>query len=249
MGKNRLKTVKAGRLVYAVCYSQPAAADEPKERAAKSRMSSAARQRLNFRQAWQKLELEIAANFTAGDWFITATYDDAHLPGDRDGAIRYMGKFLKRLRQQRKRRGQELKYIYVTEEMPDEPGRPGRLHHHLIVNACPEDEETVPALWGAGQVDMQALLEDPRDGYEARARYLVKERHPGAVGRKVGLRAWTPSRNLQKPEVSSELVPENLTLTPPVGAFVLDRSEDVNAFGSYVYIKYLLPERRRRRRT
>lgn len=249
MGKNRLKTVKAGRLVYAVCYSQPSAADEPRERAAKSRLSSAARQRLNFRHAWQKLELEIAANFAAGDRFVTLTYGDGHLPENRDGAIKYMGKFLRKLRQQRKRRGEELKYIYVTEEMSSEPGRPGRLHHHLIVNACAGDEETIPALWAAGQVDMQRLLEDPRDGYEARARYLVKERHPGAVGRKVGLRAWTPSRNLVKPEVSSELVPENLTLAAPVGAFVLDRSEDANAFGSYVCIKYLLPERARRRRT
>ena len=64
MGKNRIKTVTAGRLVYAVCYSQPMASDAPAERAAKSRASSAARQKINFRAAWQRLELELAANFS-----------------------------------------------------------------------------------------------------------------------------------------------------------------------------------------
>lgn len=247
MGKNRLKTVTAGRLVYALCYSQPMGGDEPKERAAKNRISSAARQRLNFRQAWQKLELEIAANFGAGDWFVTLTYDDGHLPGDREAAVKYMGEFLKRLRAQRKRQGRELLYIYTTEEMPDEPGGHKRLHHHLIVNACPGDEELIPSLWAGGLVDLQPLLDGQHDGYEARARYMVKERHPGAVGRKVGLRAWTPSRNLKKPEVTSELVPENITVTPPPGAYVLDRAGDTNVFGSYVYIKYLLPAPRRGR--
>lgn len=245
MGKNRLKTVTAGRLVYAVCYSQPMGSDEPKERAAKSRLSSAARQRINFRHAWQKLELEIATNFGAGDWFVTLTYDDEHLPADREAAIKYMGKFLKRLRAQRKRQSRELLYIYTTEEMPDEPDGQKRLHHHLIINGCPGDEEMLQALWAAGQIDLQPLLDGQHDGYESRARYMVKERHPGAVGRKTGLRSWTPSRNLKKPEISSELVPENLTIKPPPGAFVLDKAEDTNAFGSYIYIKYLLPAPRR----
>lgn len=248
MGKNRLKTVTAGRLVYAVCYSQPMGSDEPKERAAKSRLSSAARQRINFRHAWQKLELEIATNFRAGDWFATLTYDDDHLPADRAVAIKYMGKFLKKLRTQRKRQGRDLLYIYTTEEMPDAPDGQRRLHHHLIINAYPGDEELIQSLWEAGQVDLQELLDGQHDGYETRARYMVKERQPGAFGRKTGLRAWTPSRNLKKPEVSSELVPENITIAPPPGAYVLDRSGDTNTFGTYTYIKYLLPLPKRGRR-
>ena len=100
MGKNRLKTVTAGRLVYAVCYSQPAAADPPAERAAKSKVSSAARQRMNFKAAWQKLELTMAANFGAEDLFVTLTYDDRHLPENRDAAISRVRAFVGRVRRQ-----------------------------------------------------------------------------------------------------------------------------------------------------
>lgn len=252
MGKNRLKTVTAGRLVYACAYTQATGADTPAERQAKRRMSSAARQRLNFRAAWQKLELILAANFGQQDWFVTLTYDDAHLPPDRNAARGEMGKFIRALRQQRKRRGQELLYVYNIEEMPDEPGSRKRLHHHAVINCAGDPEETLQALWGRGIVHIEPLLDGPNDSYEARARYLVKERQPGEVGRKTGLRAWIPSRNLKKPEVTSELVPDTVTIDAPPGAFILDRHGEQNTYGSYLFLKYLLPEPKpkgRRRRS
>lgn len=248
MGKNRLKTVTAGRLVYAVCYSQAAAADEKPERQAKGKLSSAARQRLNFRAAWQKLELLLAANFEPEDWFVTLTYDDEHLPPDRKTAQREMGKFLRALRADRRRRGKEVRYAYNTEEMPDEPGGSKRLHHHTPLNCAGDSPELLTALWGRGQVYVEPLLDGPNDSYEARARYLVKERQPGAFGRKTGLRAWIPSKNLRKPEETSELVPDTVTITAPPGAYVLDRHGEQNSYGSYSYIKYLLPPKRKRRR-
>ena len=238
-----MKTVTAGRLVYAVCYAQAGAGDGQTERREKRKLSSAARQRLNFRAAWQKLELQLAANFDRRDLFITLTYDDEHLPADRKAAGAEMGKFLRALREQRKRTGRELRYIYNIEEMPDEPGGAGRLHHHLVINAAGDDGETVRALWGRGQIHAEPLLDGPNDSYEARARYIVKERQPGQLGRKTGLRSWIPSRNLQKPVTESVLVPETVTVTAPPGAFILDRHGEQNCYGAYAYIKYLLPER------
>ncbi len=248
MGKNRLKTVQAGRLVYSVCWSQALPSEDKQERQAKRRVSSAARQRLNFRHAWQKLELLLAANFARRDWFVTLTYDDAHLPADRKAACREIAKLWRALRAQRAAAGTELRYIYNIEEMPDEPGTDGRLHHHAVINCAGDPEETLQALWGRGQVHIEPLLDGPHDSYEARARYLVKERQPGEVGRRTGLRAWIPSRNLQKPEVTSELVPDTVTITAPPGAYILDSHSEQNSFGAYTYIKYLLPERRRKRK-
>lgn len=245
MGRNRRKTVRAGRLVYAICYTQATAADTPQERAAKSRVSSAARQRINFRHAWQKLELLLAANFEPDDLFVTLTYDNAHLPPDRDASRRRLGKFFRPLRTELRRRGEQLIYIYTTETMPDDPGGAGRLHHHMVLpKTC--RVETIRALWPDGVVHIEPLLSGQFDSYEARARYLCKERHPGQVGRRTGLRAWTPSRGLQQPEVTSELVPDDVTITAPPGAYVLDRGGDQNTFGQYTYLKYLLPLPRRR---
>lgn len=246
MGKNRIKTVTAGRLVYAVCYSQPMASDTPAERAAKSRSSSAARQKINFRAAWQRLELELAANFSGAACWATLTYDDDHLPPDRAAAKKEINKFLRRLREQYRRRGWELKYIYNTESVPDDPSAARRLHHHIVLS--PYDAETVKSLWHGGQAHTEKLLEGDYDTYETRARYMVKERHPETQGLKRGERAWTPSRNLAKPVVTSELVADSVTITPPPGAFVLERYGDTNYFGQYTYLKYLLPDPRKPRR-
>lgn len=246
MGKNRLKTITAGRLVYAVCYSQATSSDGRAERQAKRNVSSKARQALNFRAAWQKLELILAANFDRRDWFVTYTYDDDHLPADRKAAGKELGKHWRALRSQRKAAGKELRYIYNTEEMPDEPNGARRLHHHAVVNCAGDPQEVLQALWGRGQVYVEPLLDGPGDSYEARARYLVKERHPGEVGRKTGLRAWTPSRNLKKPETESVLVPDTMTVAAPPGAYILDSRGEQNSFGSYAYIKYLMPEPRRK---
>lgn len=243
-----MKTVTAGRLVYAVCYTQSTAADGPQERRAKSRLSSAARQRMNFRAAWQKLELTLAANFSRRDWFVTLTYDDAHLPPDRKAAGACMGKFLRALRYQRRQNRRELRYVYNIEEMPDDPLGPRRLHHHAVINCAGDPVETLAALWGRGQVHVEPLLDGPDDSYEARARYLVKERQPGEPGRKTGLRSWIPSKNLVKPQVESELVPDTVTIAAPPGAFILDSHGEQNVYGAYSYLKYLLPESRPRGR-
>lgn len=241
MGKNAIKTVTAGRLVYAVSYSRALGGEPERMRQAKTKVSSAARARLNFKAAWQKLELLMAANFEPDDYFITLTYDDEHLPPDREAAIRCMRAYIGRLRRQRKRHGAELRYLYNVEEMPDEPDRPRRLHHHMIVNRG--DMEELRSLWANGCVHFEHLLSGEFDSYEARARYMVKERQPGEFGRKTGLRAWVPSRNLRKPEVETQLVPEGVIVAPPPGAFVLDRDEKSNGYGMYVYIKYLMPAR------
>ena len=103
-----LKQVRSGRLVCAVVYTTPTAGDSPKARAQKQRASTAARERLNARTSFQKLERTLAANFDDGDLYITLTYDDKHLPESRDKAVRRIRSFLSKLRGARKGRGQPL---------------------------------------------------------------------------------------------------------------------------------------------
>ena len=93
-----LKQVRAGRLVCAVVYTTAAAGDSPRARTQKQRASTAARDKLNARTSFQKLERTLAANFDNGDLFITLTYDDTHLPEDREAAIRRIRSFLSKLR-------------------------------------------------------------------------------------------------------------------------------------------------------
>lgn len=231
----RLSQVKAGRIVRAVIYDQAMASDEPRARAAKTRHSSAAREKLNAKLSWEKCEAALAANFDRRDLWVTLTYREA--PATREEAMRCLGAFLRLLRGARRERGERLLYIKNAEHLTDDDSE-GRWHHHVAINATGADYEEIRGLWSrwGDDVDIQPLLDGDHD-FEARARYMCKERPP------LGKQAWTPSRGLRKPERTTELVDDSLTLSPPPGAVILDRDQKDNAWGSFVYIKYLLPWR------
>ena len=240
-----LKQVRAGRLVCAVVYTTPTAGDSPKARAQKQKASTAARERLNARTSFQKLERTLAANYDNGDLFITLTYDDKHLPESREAAIRRIRSFLSKLRKARKTRGQLLHYIYVTEGC--NPG--GRLHHHLVVNSTGDDLEEIRKLWIYGDnVELRPLTFDQSYTYEDLASYLTKE--PREWGHpQVGERTWTPSLGLARPEETTEDVPDYLTLTAPPEAIAVEYQPPIrNGYGEYAWIKYMLPRGTGRKR-
>lgn len=237
MAKRR-KVIRAGRTVFAVVYSVAHPSDSDEARAAKSKCSSAARQRMNMKKSWQKLELLLRTNFDASDLHVTLTYDDANLPDDRDGAVKKLKRFFRQLRSARHLIEQDVLYVYNVEGAHGDK----RLHHHLVLNGTGADLELLQSLWQYGNVNIERI---DTMGYEALAKYLTKEarEHGGSVG----LRSWTPSRNLKKPEVESGWVPDDVTLCAPPGAVVLDSDTQVNQWGEYKYLKYYLPERPKRK--
>ena len=240
-----LKQVRSGRLVCAVVYTTPTSGDSPKARAQKQKASTAARERLNARTSFQKLERTLAANFDDGDLYITLTYDDKHLPESRDKAVRRIRSFLSKLRGARKARGQPLRYIYVTEGC----GPGGRLHHHVVLNSTGDDLEEIRRLWIYGDnVELRRLRFDRDYTYEDLASYLTKE--PREWGHpQVGERTWTPSLGLARPEPESETVPDYVTLAAPPEAIVLQNEGPIrNGYGEYAWIKYMLPRGTGRKR-
>lgn len=240
----RIKTVRAGRLVFACCYSQALPGESAKARAAKSRCSTLARRALNFRAAWQKLRLILAANFGRGDLWVTLTYDDAHLPDSRREAKKRMALFLDKLRAARGRAGEALKYVYCTEELLDDGRR--RLHHHMVLNAgqARADYELIRSLWtGGSNIEIRRLGEHELfgDDFLELAQYMTKERDPEAKTIAVGDKSWVSSRNLARPQTDSELVSDNVTVTAPPGARIIDQDHKQNEYGSFDYIVYVLP--------
>ena len=234
----RIKTVTGGRLSAVVCYTIPTVRDDPEERASRGRMSKEAQELINMRRSWQKLELVLAANFGARDLHVVLTYDNQHLPCDRDSANRLLRKLLSQLRKYRKARDMDTKYIYVTEQLSAEGGR---LHHHMVLNGTGNDVDIIRSLWPYGLVEIEQL--DVWTGYEALAKYLTKE--PREVGKtENGARTWTPSIGLAKPKAESDNVKDNVTVMAPPGAIILDRREKHNEFGDYLYLKYIMPEKK-----
>lgn len=233
-----LKQIRAGRLVCAVVYTTPQAGDSSRARAEKRHAANEAREKLNARTSFEKLERVLAANFDTGDLYVTLSYDDKHLPPDRGTAVRRMRAFIPKLRQARKDREQALSYVYVTEG--NFPG--GRLHHHMVLNSTGKDIDELRRIWQYGtNVEVRRLKFNEDYTYGDLASYLTKEPREWGSPR-VGERTWTPSIGLRRPQQETCSVPDNLTLAAPPEAIAVEvsRSES-NGFGSYSWIKYLLP--------
>ena len=225
------KIIVAGPLVVETVYPAPNPRDSVGVRAGKKALSSEAQRRMNLKYAYQRLELEIAANFGERDLYATLTYDDAHLPSSRKKANARIADFWKRLRAARLAKGEELRYIYVTEHKHGD----GRWHHHILLNATGDDYTLIRKLWGQGGVDFKQLRIDRDKNYETLARYLCKEQRD-----KVGARLWSGSLNRRKPEKECFRVPNDTPLTPPKNATVLtDTGDVITAYGHFRYIKYL----------
>lgn len=240
------KIITAGSLVREAVYPAISGADQPKTRAAKKKLSSAAQQRMNQIYSYQKLELLLAANFVPGDLVITFTYDDAHLPFSRKGAEGKLKYFRAKLAAARQQRGEELRMVWNCEHKHGD----GRWHHHTVINSTGEDYEEILRLWGQGEIEIRKLRADKEKNYETLARYMAKEERE-----KLGQRAWSYTRNCRKPEVEVMRVETDTTLNPPKGALVFEQASERTAYGSYQYIKYLAAQpprkkaKRRRRKT
>lgn len=208
-------------------------------RAPKSLPQTFVREKLNIKHAYERLAFLLASNFKYSDWMVSLSYDDEHLPPNTYAAQRRIIAFNRRMRESRKAFGRPYCYVYVTE------GRHGdeRLHHHLIINRYPGDSEVLRQLWPDGNVDWEPL---GKLGHVGMAKYLTKE--PMRLGREyVGDRLWTPSKNLEKPKISVEPVPDSTRPVPPKEAFDVVERTDSNSFGSFAYLDYKLPWRNKQK--
>lgn len=192
---------------------------------------------LNDAQSWRKLYRLLACNFSRknGDMCITLTFRNWV---DRNTAMKAYEKFLRKIRDIRKKRGlEELKYIIVKEVQS------GRQHAHLIVNSGIELKE-LQELWNGGTV-WAKVLEDMHN-YKELASYLMKQHKPrrGAgtdenakEPRQKGQRRWTCSRNLKKPitkkRICREVTLHTMPYAPKGYRLLPEFHRDADAYGKY----------------
>lgn len=249
-----IKHIKAGLLHVKVIGTVPER--EPgRRRGGRCRPSCPAMQFYNDKRSWREVHLKLAANFGAHDLVLTLTYDDAHLPPDKQAAAKLLQAFFRKLRAGRRKRGEGLRYIYVTEGFhgkaeDDHFGGDGRLedrrlHHHVVLNGCgPGDWEEIRSLWeaiGGGYVRIEPV---DVHYYRELAKYLTKEARE--FGRaKPGERTWRASRSLKGYETEYIEIPcDGVTLCPPPGAVDYVQFSEKNPYGfaDCVGVMYLLFE-------
>lgn len=226
-----------------------------RRRGSRSNPTSPAMQFYNDKCSWRKLELILATNFTGKDWVLTLTYDDGHLPADKKAAGICLQKFFRKLRTQRRRRDEDLLYVYNVEGFHaaaedeyfggDRELEDCRLHHHVVINSAGADDlEEIRSLWPYGGY----IRAEPVDVHYLRelAKYLTKEAREFGRGR-LGERTWRASRNLEQYKVEYiDIDTDSVTLAPPEGAVDYETFSETNPYGfaPCVGARYLLfPER------
>lgn len=228
----RKKIIVAGPLVMESIYPAVSGHEQPKARAAKKKMSTAAQQRMNQKYSWQKAELILAANYLPGDHVVGLTYDDAHLPKTRKEAEARFKYFRAKLRERWRQKGVDPVIFWSTEHVHGE----GRYHHHVVITAASgSDYDDIRRLWTYGtDVEIKPFRVDREKNYATLARYMAKEERE-----KVGLRSWSYTRNAKKPEIDTFRVDDDTPLDVPRGAVPIEEVSERTEYGSYRYIKYL----------
>ena len=138
----RTKTVKAGPMVYVVCYPiWDAKTAKAAKSEAKKEQHRRAQEKLNEKNAAKRLVRLINENFGAGDLLLTLEYPKGRGPEDETQAMRDVQNYLRRIKGLREKRGLEpLKYVYVVEETHS--AQYGvRYHHHVIMSGGITREE------------------------------------------------------------------------------------------------------------
>ena len=228
------KIVTAGCLTIESIYTAYSPRDGYVARAEKRKISTEAQKWQNLKNAYQKLELQLAANIRPGDWKVCLTYAPEQLPPNRAAAQKDITAFLRRLRA---RRREPWVYFYRLEHKHKAGNH---WHFHLYMTRGPETSDDLARLWGKGEVNYCApIVIDEEETYEKLARYIVKE-----APDKLGQHLSEHSRGLAKAEVDRVRLPDDADISVPPGCILLGEcSGSRSMYGSYHSIKFMaLPQ-------
>lgn len=113
----RIRT--AGRYRLVARYSRPLPGDSDATRTAKQAATTAAQKYINIKNATERLQLLLCANFDSKDaCFCTFTFADETLPANRKHVKTIFVDYLRKLRPEWKRTDRAFKYLYTIEGEP-----------------------------------------------------------------------------------------------------------------------------------
>ena len=229
-----LSTMRAGPVVRQSLYS-PKDPNPTRRRSAFS-IPKEEKQRANLKTSSEKLLMLMCANFSPGDWWITLTYDNDHLPATREESHPYFRKSMRWMRKYRKDNKEPLAYVYCTQLTTRGGGI--RLHHHMVMRFEDDtDEEKIRSLWKWGEVVHIRKLKDYDDIID-KAHYMCRE--PRVLGVHVpGEQMWTASRGLYRPKNEYTVIDNDaVDISVPVGCIELSEPVQLPGYGGYKTILY-----------
>lgn len=229
-----ISKLKAGRVVRQILYTPKD--PNPNQHRRGISISKEDKQRANLKTSYEKLLMLVCANFSPGDWWVTLSYDDDHLPRTREESKKPFRKFIRNFRKYRKVNKEVLKYVYCTQLTTRAGGI--RLHHHMILRwEDDSDKEQLYTLWEGGEIVYARKLKDFEDILD-KAKYMCRE--PRELGVHVpGEQMWTASRGLIRPKPEYITVDsDSIDITVPVGCRSLSDPVQIPGYGGYKAILY-----------
>lgn len=187
--------------------------------------TDAEQQQRNWMNSYKKFRRKLHANFGSDDLFITFDFRDEV---GFDEAAEEFRKFIRRLKREKKKRGEELKYMAtVVDEQ-----RGGKVRTHIHAALSKTDAELIWRLWTAGGARIERFEQSKE--YTALVNYMTSQQK-----KRSGHQRWIQSRGLINPvEEVKEITRAQAErmLKVPRGYKELDRHLDVNDGGRYQYL-------------
>ena len=249
-----VRTYEAGNVGEKTKFFVPGARPTRSQR----RLRDAARkQAQNEYSAEKALARLLNANFTEGDLLVGLDYSDEGLARLEAWALRQglpmeteeerldtmraaaeheLQLMIRRVKRELDKLGLPLRYVAVTSDMDGDTGETVRVHHHLVVDQAVRDV-FVEKWAGLGGVDWKPL--SPQMDYTPLASYLIRQ-----VRRVPDHKKYISSRNLLRVEPKDRIAMSEAEVRVPKGGVLLFR--EAYHPGLSQYIRYILPENRRR---
>lgn len=184
-------------------YPVSAKAHKKSSRAKKKDATKLSQQSYNDRRAKRYHVQLVNTNFKDGDFSLTCTYNDDHIPDtdDRAQADKDWSNYIKRIYRYCKKNGiSRPKWIMATEypTKQDDGSIKGRVHHHAIIEHTPGlAREMLEDLWCDRRGEAIGMcrcdrLKMEHGSAESLANYISKNKKCD--------RSWRQSRGLKKPK-------------------------------------------------
>ena len=194
------KTVEAGNQFEVEIYPVfKSSRDLPDGIVTRKKETRQAQKNLNDVNSRKRLTRLVHANFGPGDYWITFTFSDEHLPKNFKEMEKIRKNYFGKINRLRKKKGlANAHYIYVEEE-----GTYGteRYHIHLVMDSELSKEE-VESKWTWGRANIRTINYNGDESLRGLCNYMVKDpkTYKKMAFRTKGKRTWGRSKgNLKEP--------------------------------------------------
>ena len=211
-------------------YGAPGQERQPKKKLTPEQM-----EKQNQVNREKKARRKLREHFQSNDYFSDLTYRKEERPADMETAKGHFKKFIRQVRKEYRKRGQELRWLRNIEV-----GTKNGWHIHLVINRIPDTDIILQEAWPCGKVINTLMYE--KGSFADLAAYITKT---PATDPRLRESDYSASRNLPIPEPEKKVYLHWKTwkeIKVPKG-YYLDKSsvkEGKNPFTGYRYRSYAL---------